>query len=412
MKFKFKTYRDYSSTIEEKLEKLSKKFSKLPETILKYTTSSIKSENFEDFLEYEIEILTPIIKYEGFSHIATLKKEMIEEEGKHEIINMVFPANGYESESFTKYFEESFRCDHCKTNRNRIIVHLFRNEQNEDLMIASKCSKDYFGINVFNQLKIFNDYSVEQIFSDLEDMFSGCGYRSSSFDKTKFCKIAYGFMKTRNAYVSQKKSEESAFDGIGTPSTRASIENLLSPVEKRDFKTEWEWENGVKERKLELDKLDEVAKDFDISKVKDFWENLNASNLDDNFIRSCYINFSLLNCRKGLLVYSIFKYMLDVENCFKTKVIINSNHVGTIGERIKNVEVTIIHISTFENQYGLTFFIKMLDNQGNLLVWFSSKNPNLEKNEKAFLTGTVKKHDVYKDTKQTILSRCKLSVSK
>jgi hypothetical protein len=54
--------------------------------------------------------------------------------------------------------------------------------------------------------------------------------------------------------------------------------------------------------------------------------------------------------------------------------------------------------------------IKFEDENGNILVWFTTTNPQKEIGSTITVTGTVKRHSEYKGTKQTELTRCKLSV--
>jgi hypothetical protein len=51
----------------------------------------------------------------------------------------------------------------------------------------------------------------------------------------------------------------------------------------------------------------------------------------------------------------------------------------------------------------------MKNEQGNVLVWKTSKSLNIEEGEKFTIIGTVKEFNTYDGTKQTILTRCKIS---
>ena len=42
-------------------------------------------------------------------------------------------------------------------------------------------------------------------------------------------------------------------------------------------------------------------------------------------------------------------------------------------------------------------------------MWFTTANIKIKVGEKGILTGTVKKHDIYKNNKITIVTRCKIS---
>ena len=89
----------------------------------------------------------------------------------------------------------------------------------------------------------------------------------------------------------------------------------------------------------------------------------------------------------------------------------NSSYVGTVGEKIKQ-EVMLTKELYFRSNYGYntgTYIYIMKNKQGNVLVWKTSKSLNIDEGEKFTITGTVKEYNTYDGTKQTILTRCKIS---
>lgn len=84
-----------------------------------------------------------------------------------------------------------------------------------------------------------------------------------------------------------------------------------------------------------------------------------------------------------------------------------SEHVGEIGERLRNREVTFVRGRSFESRYGLTNIYVFQEGE-NLLHWFtqSELKIDVEPGQQVLLTGTVKKHEEYKGSKVTQLSRC------
>ena len=86
-----------------------------------------------------------------------------------------------------------------------------------------------------------------------------------------------------------------------------------------------------------------------------------------------------------------------------------SEWIGEVGERIKNLPVTLIGVYGFNGRYGYSQVVKFMTEEGNLLTWFTAVNITVEKGGKCFLSGVIKKHDQYKDQKTTIVTRCHLS---
>lgn len=88
-----------------------------------------------------------------------------------------------------------------------------------------------------------------------------------------------------------------------------------------------------------------------------------------------------------------------------------SNFVGEIKERLRDLEVIVKSKITYESRFGsgVGLILKFEDAKGNIFVWFTSTNQDIEVNDSILLTGTVKEHSNYGDEKQTVLSRCKIS---
>jgi hypothetical protein len=83
-----------------------------------------------------------------------------------------------------------------------------------------------------------------------------------------------------------------------------------------------------------------------------------------------------------------------------------SEFVGEIKERIE-FEAEVTGVYGTEGFYGHTDIVKFKDVDGNQFTWFASDYTNLERGDRMTIKGTVKKHETYRDIKQTILTRCK-----
>ncbi len=98
-------------------------------------------------------------------------------------------------------------------------------------------------------------------------------------------------------------------------------------------------------------------------------------------------------------------------NANQSALDIASTHVGEIKERIE-FEATVEFTKEFEGFYGSTTIIKLRDLEGNVFTWFASGpiyDHDVKRGDRVSIKGTVKKHDDYQGTKQTILTRCKIT---
>lgn len=83
----------------------------------------------------------------------------------------------------------------------------------------------------------------------------------------------------------------------------------------------------------------------------------------------------------------------------------HSEYVGEEKERLRDLEVTLTAVRSFDGYYGTTFIYTFMQGE-NVLVWMTSSCKDIEVGVQLLLTGTVKKHSEYKGVKQTTLSRC------
>jgi hypothetical protein len=88
----------------------------------------------------------------------------------------------------------------------------------------------------------------------------------------------------------------------------------------------------------------------------------------------------------------------------------NSQHIGVVGERLFGVEATMCGYNSFESKYGATHLYRLRTPNGNVLTWFASSAQALAIGDQVQLDGTVKKHDEHQEIRQTVLTRCKISV--
>lgn len=84
-------------------------------------------------------------------------------------------------------------------------------------------------------------------------------------------------------------------------------------------------------------------------------------------------------------------------------------HIGSVGDKMDFGEAVVVFVRTISGYYGPTTLTKFL--RGNdTLVWFrSGSKSDLKVGDTVTLSGTVKKHDQFKDEKQTVITRAKFA---
>ena len=84
-----------------------------------------------------------------------------------------------------------------------------------------------------------------------------------------------------------------------------------------------------------------------------------------------------------------------------------SEYVGEPGKRIE-ARVLVKRIIDSVNDWGAVSVIIMEDEEGNELKWATSSMHGMEEGQRYTIKATVKDHRLYRDTKQTILTRVRV----
>ena len=82
-----------------------------------------------------------------------------------------------------------------------------------------------------------------------------------------------------------------------------------------------------------------------------------------------------------------------------------SEYVGEVGDKLE-LDVVCEKAMTMNGYYGTQFFHIFKDDCDNVFVW-STTSKQLEVGVEYHIKGTVKSHSTYRNTKQTVLTRCK-----
>lgn len=111
----------------------------------------------------------------------------------------------------------------------------------------------------------------------------------------------------------------------------------------------------------------------------------------------------------GIVAALVPYYLRDVEKRVlreaEARKLADSRHVGAVGDRLKDVVVMVMRINSFEGNFGMTFIVKMLTGDGNVMTWFSSGPPGMNPGAEYMIATTVKDHSTYQGVKETRVTR-------
>jgi hypothetical protein len=84
----------------------------------------------------------------------------------------------------------------------------------------------------------------------------------------------------------------------------------------------------------------------------------------------------------------------------------NSQFVGEIGERLRDIPMQVRNIGGFDSAYGYKWVYTFEDADGNVYSWFTTSQQAVSVGMKCVVTGTIKAHVEYKSVFTTQLNRC------
>lgn len=360
-----------------------------------------------------------LIKQNGWTVCAKIEHG---EEG-----NIVTGYNDYEIP--VAWYSAPSKCDHCHTNRARSVTFMVRNENGQIKQVGKTCLHDYTGIfpeaaALWASVTDIEDTSCCDISKEEWDTVYS-GQRMYDVRDILACAVDSiakdGYRKTDDPH-STKIAVLEAVKGRSNPSEAgyARADEIIA----------WALERAEKDKanRAELDAIyhrafghtddwtqewveDEDALDEYHRRNRELFGGWDAV---DSIERDCYaiIKSGYAKTKHfGRLVYLPVYYSKFLERKAKAEQRdaknAQSQHVGQVGERIKFTAAEATTVTSWETEWGTMWLEKIVDASGNVFMWKTSKCVEIKPGH--VITGTIKEHSEYEGTKQTVLTRCKIS---
>lgn len=301
-------------------------------------------------------------------------------------------------------------CDHCGTNRYRKFVAVLRNDSNSEVKkIGSSCLQDFLPLTSIHSAAHWNTLEAAMnIFNDADDM-SDCDEKKirsygvaapNYYNMTDYLAHVCKWIRKNGEFVSRSKAREMD-ERRHWDSSAPFAKTATADLAIRDFDL--------------LDREAPTAEDFDNARAAiDFCETELAKQDNPNDYISnmvavvCGADNLLEHKHCGLVASLVTLHQRDLDHKARETAKTELGASEYFGE-IKKREVftlTVTGTNEFDGMYGTTYLYRFVDANNNTAVWFSSKDCNLSKDTAYQVKGTVKEHKQYRDTKQTVLTRC------
>lgn len=301
-----------------------------------------------------------------------------------------------------RYYNVAPYCEHCNTNRRRKNSFIIRNTvTNEFKQVGKTCLNDFTG-NI-NAEWLAQFYAMFDKLATFEAPQGG--YNNSTRYFPVIDLLAYTVAVT-NIYGYCKSDTKNA--------TGETVIAFYTVSECGGYP--FGDNNRIKEKMQSVNFKVTAEDTATAEKIKAYVGSLKDTNNYIHNIKTLCASDMVAYKNVNLLVSAITCYNRELERKAKEearkKEAGKSNHIGNIKDRLTLNIASWKCLTSWCNCYDgytetITFLYQFIDNDGNIFTWKTSKR--LEEDATLqVITGTVKAHNVYRDIKQTELTRCKV----
>ncbi len=266
------------------------------------------------------------------------------------------------------------RCEHCHTARNRRETFVINNHKTGEFKQVGRDCLEYYLADVdtllaYAQLIHEINYSIEKI-NETNQYDADTYYEIEDY-------LAYvAECMKKGGWVSQSQADKTF---------QSSTAELAK--ESKDKREQVSAESRETARKA----LDYARNNIDVEFANDYEFNLHLVS-EKEFVSQ----------RDLALAASIVQYYIRSKNEEASE----SEWIGVEGERAE-FELTLEHVFDCESKWGIVHIHKFVNARKNKVTWFSSAT-KLETGHEYKVKATVKQHNMYKNVKETVITRVKV----
>ena len=393
---KFIVCEDNMKYVEKSIDTLNKKAKKLnlPEIQLIITNPTYeeytkdKKKYIKKFYDVAVIGEAPIIN--GWIFVASISTDQ-----RTSIIRQNTSVE-IEPGALNQYREHPTHCEHCNSNRRRKNTYIVKHIDSGSLkQVGSTCIRDFTGH--MNPQKILAFYDSLHEFKYIPDFAKfegninyGNYYEFNTYMSfVAYCTRVYGFVKSRIDNDEQWPTKSHAMHLLN------EMYKPLKRGEDREMPEAIDNENYKKAIKYFLEDTFVTTKGDFRSFVDNVKVIIDAAE-KDGMIREKDVAYI------APLVQMYFAFEKKTE---ESKITATSEFIGEVGKR-QDFVLTLKKFYTFEGAWGASNIYVFNDETGNVFIW--KTGAYLEKDETYTIKGTIKEHKIFRDVKQTIISRGKV----
>ena len=380
MKYEFRIREENRAAFDKRFARLVKRAEKLGfppfvvtfgETITEkkpYTINGQKRTKIEKFIPITLEGEYPVIN--GWSCVARI-----------EHLNGANLVHTNSDDDFSKFRERKPVCEHCGHHKIRVVSYVLKNEETGELkQVGKSCIKDFIDADPEVMLKYASD--VEAFESDMDDL---CGSERIEmyYDVEEVLAAAFYDISERGYHKADSDH-----------STAVAVATYFHPPLR--YAKDYDWD------------LSPFADE--VKAMVEYWKDLEPKNNFEHVVKQLIVAGDCTGRHIGYLSGAAFGWIRMKEKEVEKAAVKRVNEwVGEIKER-REFKVVLESVFYSEGYYGTTAIHRFRDDEGHTLVWFASNAGGWSPEDvgaELTIVGTIKKHDEYKDWKQTVITRVK-----
>lgn len=297
-------------------------------------------------------------------------------------------------------------CDHCQLKRQRKDTYIVGAEDGEYLQVGKTCLKDFVGHRAPAAIAAWAEYLADLANYIEEEYFEGGGHETGISSNYYLTLVAASIRLF--GWTSRSKARDTG--NLATADTAAwwadedskhgAKHNALVDEHGRQLTTRRGQPYQTEPADLETAKAAiswAQALEGDAIVESDYLWNLHIVAQADGFTWR----------QIGLAASMIPAFSRAQSDRAEREDRPPSNWVGDLKKRQEFTDLDLDGVYSFETYYGVTYLHKFYDPDGNIIVW-KTGSVCLETDYLYTGKATVKAHDIYRDEKQTVVTRAAL----
>jgi len=296
------------------------------------------------------------------------------------------------------------RCDHCRKNIFRRSAFVLRHIDGREIIVGSTCIRDFLPFQNIEQIIQSVTFILEaQRLLEDDALFAGMGGRGC------WSHIDLRALLSATSAVIRKfgwTSRSAAQTSLLRPTSAIVEEYFFAPLSSR---------RRNKDEAIEVQPEDEAiaieaeawARALDDRQISrsDYLFNLRQIAHSDRVHRD-HIGFACSLVAAYLRTKGEAQLVHHQRQGFSSKRV--DEYFGAVGEKF-SAQASLLYSSRYESAFGSGRRYVFQAETGETLVYFTSgAGFDPEVGERVSLRGRIKAHEIYREKKQTILTRCKI----